>query len=177
MDAELTQLLSKRMAELPAVVRDAIASSEVEKHLRTLATTEKLHLDQWELLENEVMFTLLGIRPIEELEQNIASALGVSRDVAHDLANNINEIIFEPIRQELERQLEHPDAEPEPVPVQYDTDERPVDEVPPVQPATPPAATPDVKVARPSESTAYKPGEASTERKNVHDDPYRMPPV
>lgn len=179
---ELRQLIEERLASLPAVVQRAIASSDIQDHLRGLSTTYKLHLDQWESLEHEVMVTLLGIHPIEELEKNIASEVGVAADIAHVLAQSINEIVFEPIRQELERQLEHPEAQAKQV---SDVDaardqtlagaQSP--SAPTVAPATPPAPAIDVKVTRPSESTAYKPGETSAVRAEVHDDPYREPPA
>ena len=108
--ADLQQQIQERFAQLPLVVQSAITSADVDRHLRELANTQKLHLDQWETLENEVMLTLLGIQRGEDLEKNIVSQVGVASDVALTLAESINRVVFEPIRQELERQLEHPDA-------------------------------------------------------------------
>ena len=82
----------------------------MEKHLRDLADKRKLHLDQWQLLENEVMLTLLGFEQPENLEKNIADHVRISAEDSRMLATEISTTIFEPIRQELERQLEHPDA-------------------------------------------------------------------
>ncbi len=188
-DINLNDALKERFLKLPKVVRDAITSADVEKRLRTLADTHKLHLDQWQVLENEVMLTLLGVEQIENLEKNIKSEVGVADDIAHALANDINTIVFEPIRAELERQLEHPEAKAEQVsgveasrtqilgledaaPVQ--TPPQPA--VPAIAPATPPASPPSTTVVRMPASGAYKPGEASTVRKSVVDDPYREPP-
>ena len=47
----------------------------------------------------------------------------------------------------------------------------------PVVPATPPSPPPGEKAVRMPASGAYKPGEASTARKDIHDDPYREPPA
>jgi hypothetical protein len=208
---DVKKLINERIATLPEPVRNAIVSSEVEQHLRGLAEKHKLHLDQWDSLEQEVMFTLLGIHPIETLEYNMVGEVGISLDLARALAADINTMIFEPIRQELERQLEHPEAKekevsgveaarqqqlqsgatPEPAPVSASTTPAPTSTpttstspsiaptptAPAVVPATPPTPTPDIKVTRPSESTAYRPGEASHERKSVADDPYREPIV
>ncbi|HWO07731.1 MAG TPA: hypothetical protein VNM40_04100 [Candidatus Paceibacterota bacterium] len=184
--------LQQRFKELPKVIRDAILSADVEKHLRDLANIHKLHLDQWQRLENEVMLTLLGFEQPEDLEGNIKSEIGLADDAAHSLALDINKIVFEPIRQKLEQNLEHPAARAESVTgaeaaraqiLDEQTEDAPntppvaASTSTPVQPATPPPPPPDIKVARPSESTAYRPGEVSSERKNVHDDPYREPPV
>lgn len=187
-DTELQKQLAERFHQLPKVVQDAITSADVEQHLRTLADTHKLHLDQWQVFENEVMLAVLGFQQVEDLERNIVQHVGIAGDIAHALAQGANSVIFEPIRQQLERNLEHPDAQaaivsgaeaartqildaehvestasPPPIPV--------------VQPATPPPPAPDIKIARPSDSTAYKPGEPSAARKVVTDDPYREPPA
>lgn len=180
------EILKERLARLPAVVRNAITSADLEKKLRDLANTHKLHLDQWQVLENEVMMTLLGVRRVEELQENLKKQLKIVDELARTLAENINIIVFEPIRQELERQLEHPDAKEKEVSgVEQARNEAlagtekvstpPAPAAPP--PPTPPPSAPDVKVTRPSESSAYKPGETSAARAAVHDDPYREPPA
>lgn len=190
-DKDLQNQLDARLEQLPQVVKNAIMSADVEKRLRTLADTQKLHLDQWQILENEVMLTLLGFQQIENLEKNIKDEVGVSSDVAHTLAASANELVFEPIREELERQLEHPAAQAKEVSdveaaqsealgLQAKSDA--AENAPPlaplsVAPATPPSPVPDIKAARPSESSAYKPGEPSSVRAVVHDDPYRESPV
>jgi hypothetical protein len=197
-ETDLETLFEERLQRLPKPVRDAITSSDIEKNLRALSEKHKLHVDQWELLENEVKLGLFGFEPLENLEKNIEHEIGLPVDEARALAKSINEIVFEPIRQKLEQGLEHPDAQP----IQVNGAEAartqildaahaeegehvasvttPAQETPSspvVQPATPPPAPPQVKVARPSESTAYRPGEPSHARSSVHDDPYREPPV
>jgi hypothetical protein len=163
-DKELDTKLQERFKQLPKVVQDAITSADVEKRMRTLADTQKLHLDQWEALENEVMLALLGFQPVEDLEKNIKSEVNVSDEVASTLASEVSKIVFEPIREELERELAHPSAPTAPP-------------TPAVLPATPPAPPNEEKSVRAPASENYKPGEPSTERKVVHDDPYREPPV
>ena len=104
-DNEFNELVKERFAKLPKVVQAAITSADVQKRMRALADTHKLHLDQWEALENEVHYTLLGIQPSEDLVANIKSEVGVTEEVAQALAADISKIVFEPIRQELEREL------------------------------------------------------------------------
>ncbi|MEK7509608.1 MAG: hypothetical protein AAB605_02745 [Patescibacteria group bacterium] len=189
-ESDLSTLIKERFSKLPKVVQDAITSTDVQKRLRQLADTHKLHVDQWESLENEVMLTLLGIEAVENFEKNLMREVGVTLDIAHALAESINSTVFEPIRAELERQLEHPEAKAETVSgveaartqilgggtqeALPATVQQPLP--PPVVPATPPAPPPEVTVARAPASGAYKPGEASIERKSVVDDPYREPP-
>lgn len=179
---ELNEKLNARFKELPKVVQDAVTSADVEKHLRSLADTNKLHLDQWQLLENEVMLTLFGFQQPENLAENLKADLDISPDLANSLAADISKVVFEPIRQELERELGNPQAK--------EVSTTPVEEVraqvlaeaksappPSVVPATPPPAASTEKATRAPVSEEYKAGEPSSERKSVHDDPYREPPA
>lgn len=218
---ELNEKLRERFKELPKVLQDAITSADVEKQLRELATKHKLHLDQWQLLENEVILTLIGFQPAEELADNLKKDLEMPEEMALALATDISAIVFEPVRQELERELEHPAAKEEkmsdvevarmqiladepvagsqqsivntseesgpsatsyPPSLGASNGQRKLQATSSVVPATPPSPPPTEKVKRlPAQadgpaSGAYKPGEPSTARKSVHDDPYREPP-
>lgn len=184
-DSQLQAQLHERLEQLPQVVKAAIASSDIEGNLRKLADTHKLHLDQWQSFENEVMLAILGIQRVEDLEQNIKKEAGVNDDVARALSLDVNRIVFEPIRLQLERNLEHPDAQAAVVSGTEAARTQALDEAhaeamssaPAVTPATPPAPTPDIRITRPTDASAYKPGEPSHVRTAVHDDPYREPPV
>lgn len=178
-DTPLEQKLAERFKQLPKVVQDAITSADVEKRMRELADTQKLHLDQWEALENEVMLALLGFQPIEDLEKNIKNEVGVPDDVAKTLTENVSKIVFEPIRAELERELEHPDAKAQTLTgvEQAGKAAMQAETLRTVAPATPPPEANQEKTVRAPISEAYKPGQISSERKEVHEDPYREPPV
>ncbi|MDO8576448.1 MAG: hypothetical protein Q7R90_03975 [bacterium] len=181
---ELEVALKERFDKLPKVVQDAITSADVEKRMRELADTSKLHVDQWQSLENEVMLTLLGVQPIGNLEKNIQNEVVVSSEVAKSLTDAVSKIVFEPIREQLERELAHPDAKAAEVSgveaartqILGNEDKPAAPAVPAVLPATPPAEPPSAKIARAPVSESYKAGETSAARKSVHDDPYREPP-
>lgn len=191
---ELNAQLAERFKTLPKVVQDAITSADVQKHLRELADTHKLHLDQWQSLENEVMLTLLGFQPTDKLQNNIASEVGVSNETAASLAQDISRIVFAPIRGEMERALDHPEAKAEEMSGVEEArraalsaeekgegaaPENPAAQQPadPVAPATPPPGAPEEKAQRAPVSAAYRAGEPSTVRASVEDDPYREPPA
>jgi len=191
----IDEILEKRIQELPAPVRAAISSADTQKRLRTLADNHKLHLDQWEQLENQVMLTLLGFFPIESLADNIAKGAKIDAHAAKELALQIGEQIFDPIRERLERELEHPQAHLENIDdievvrreelggqsagdVLSPTTTPPSAPTPqPIQPGTPPPPKPATVVSETPAAApvSYKPGEPSTARKTVHDDPYREP--
>lgn len=182
---DLNGELKKRFAALPKVIQTAITSADVQKELRALANTNKLHIDQWQLLENNVMLTLLGLQPTGELAHHLKEDLDVSTEAAASLASDISRIVFQPIREELERELEHPDAKTATVSdvegarAQALTAEAAstAPAVPTVLPATPPADAPTGKIERAPVSESYKAGETSAARKSVHDDPYREIPA
>jgi hypothetical protein len=109
-ESELEKKLRERFEQLPAPVQRAITSSEIQKHLRELANVHKLHIDQWELLENEVRLTLYGFQSTDSLAKNIEHEVGTTPEEAAALSADISKIVFEPVRQELERQLDHPAA-------------------------------------------------------------------
>lgn len=221
----LNEMIQERFKQLPKAVQKAITSADVEKHLRVLSDSRKLHVDQWQLLENNVMLTLLGFQPFDELAAHLKSDLNISQERAGEIATDISKNVFEPIRQELERELGHPAAQakdvsgvdtareqtlanqrtekdtggnkeqtgmnktpavparsPEPTEQKL---EAPADTSTPQQQPTPssgeqtppPSPKPAPKAVRMPSSGAYKPGEASTARKDIHDDPYREQPA
>jgi hypothetical protein len=183
---DLNAKLAERFKALPKVVRDAITSADVQKHLRELANTHKLHLDQWQVLENEVMLTLLGFQETSELADNLKSDLDISADVAQELADDVSRVVFAPIRAELEHLLAHPDAQPATVSdvetarsevLNQNTSHPITPAITPststIIPATPPAPTPTNKAIRAIPSTTYVPQASSHERKTIEGDPYR----
>lgn len=184
MDPEIQREIKNRLEKLPKVVRDAITSADTSANLRKLSETHKLHLDQWEILETQVMLTLLAFQELEDLPINIEKNVGVSHEIAEELAIDISRIIFEPIREELERELDHPDAQVQTqTEVEQVTTQALASEAMPVTSTAPPPAPiasipmpPETKAIRAPISEVYKPGEASSVRKDVVNDPYREPP-
>src|SRR3989344_650480 len=222
-DATLQGKFTELFAGLPAPVQRAISSSEVEKHLREIAVTNKLHVDQGEKMETQVLLALFGVKPIEQLQENLKKELKVSEEVAATLAADVSRVVFEPIRQELERELEHPEAKEKEVSSVDATRTQMLGEKPEassqqpgarpaasslktgavgqpvagsqqpvanpeqatgsqlqatssVIPATPPPPPPTEKAIRMPASGAYVPGEASSLRRDIVDDPYRETP-
>ena len=168
--------------------------ANIDKHLQALAGVHKLHVDQWETLENEVKLTMLGIEQVEALEKNIIEQVEVTPEVAAALARSINAEIFEPVRQELERQLEHPDAAAEKLSGVETARNQMLSEnaaasaadanqasaapstpVPVIGPATPPQVQTGAQVTAPPAPADYVAGAPSTTRKAVENDPYREP--
>lgn len=171
---DITEIIQERMKELPAPVQRAIRSASVEARLRTLSDEQRLHIDQWQVLENEVMLTLFGFQPLAELAKNIQESVGVDTQTAQTLAAEIERAIFAPVREELERELEHPEAKDKELTTTEKAREAISVEHATTQPTTPVA--PSVPgVVRAPVSEIYKPGEPSVARKGSEGDPYREP--
>lgn len=199
MQDDRRKILEEQFLKLPKVVQDAITSGHVAEKFQALVGKYKLHVDTWDTIENLIMLTVLGISPPEELVNEIVSATGISAEIAVGLVEDVAETVFRPIREELERELGHPEARKEElsevekvreeVLAQGQTEgarQKALDEnqaemnkqaAVAVTPGTPPPAPPTKKVIRMPASGAYKPGEPSTARADVHDDPYREPPA
>lgn len=111
-EPSMQTILEEQFKALPPVVKNAITGADVENRLRKLSDKHKLHLDQWQMLENEVMMTLIGLESAENVRERIQKEVGIDADIAQNLANDIALEVFDPIRKEMERQLAHPDAKP-----------------------------------------------------------------
>lgn len=171
---DFESFIKERFEQLPPVVQRSVTSVDLPKRLRELSEQYKLHLDQWEKLENEVYMALLSIQPIEELGKNIEKEVGVDVQTAQTLAAEIERAIFVPIREELERELEHPEAKDKELTTTEKAREAISVEHATTQPTTPVA--PSVPgVVRAPVSEIYKPGEPSVARKGSEGDPYREP--
>ena len=100
-DPNVDEQLKERFKQLPKIVQNAIVSADIEKHLRSLADSHQLHLDQWNILETEVQMTLLGFQETDDLQKNIETEVGVTPEIAAALAQDISKTVFEPIREQL----------------------------------------------------------------------------
>lgn len=186
MTAFTQEQIKAHFEELPEVVQDAILDSNVPDALRDLYQSSNLHLDKWEILQRIVMSTLIGMSSTNALAETLKSELALDDEATKTLVEGLATKIFQPVRERLERNLGHPQAKDEELTdiekVRQEalaaekqgsaTPPAPIPETPTV-PGTPPPPKPDAKVVRGPASGAYKPGEASHERKGITDDPYR----
>lgn len=200
MDPDVKKIIEEQFRLLPAPVQRAITSAEMDEKFRVLAQKYGLHYDQWDKLENQIMLTVLGLAEADEMVNEVVKQTGLEKTRAETIVNDVAVTIFKPIREQLERELEHPEAKTreesgveaartsvlagnvaEITPTAPGSAQAPAPTSaslpPPVTAATPPPPPPTEKAIRMPASGAYKPGEASHTRKDVHDDPYREPPA
>ncbi len=206
MPTNVSRVIEEQFSKLPLPVQRSITSGHVKDRFQELAKTHKLHLDQWQVIEDLILLTILGIYPPEELAQKIVAESGLDNDSANKLVEDVAVMVFRPIREELERELGAPQAREEAVSdMEKLRREALAEEVSGVRekvkggeqtaspsvtpslepstltlqpsPGTPPAPPPTEKIPRAPASGAYVPGQTSVERHNVVDDPYREPPL
>lgn len=175
MNDDLQKRIQERFDELPESVQQAVTDASVEQKLRALARKYKLHLDQWVLLENEIMLTLLGLEQPEEMAANIAKTVGVDTELSQKIVNDIAVQVFHPIRQQLQGSLnrEGERRETVEVPAIGSTGaEKRQQAIDVLLKQEKPVVSKGEK-AEPIDTESYKPGQNSTERKDVQEDPYR----
>lgn len=158
---EHNAIIQKRFSQLPEAVQRAVTDASVEKKLRALAQKHKLHLDQWVLLENEIMLTLLGLEDPANMVDSVAKEVGVKRTVAQEIVNDIAREVFNPIRETLQHALAQEGRKRESVPIGTGAE------------TTSPLEKAKAEKTAPSDTSNYRTGESSFERRDVQDDPYR----
>ena len=157
-------------------MRNAVKGAEVEKKLRALSSKYKLHLDQWVLLENEIMLTLLGLEEAENMAANIAKEGGVDTELAQQIVNDIAVQVFRPIRQQLQGTVGKKGDRRETVAVPVmgsNNDEKRQEAIDVLLKKKVPEEETSAEKNAPTDSAAYKPGQSSAERQDVQEDPYR----
>lgn len=155
-EKDLNKIFEERFAELPEAIQKAVTDASVEKKLRALSAKHKLHLDQWVLLENEIMLTLLGLEDPKEMAKNISKEVGIEKNLAQKLVNDIAIEIFKPIREQMQGTLDSEAIKRKIVPVGQKEN-----------------AHTTVKKVAPSDTSAYQAGQKSVDRNDVQEDPYR----
>lgn len=213
MENDVQQIIAAQFKALPETVRNAITSANVDAQLRAMEKKYGLHVDQWALLENQIMLTVLGLAEPGDLVAGVSREVNIPTELAQTIVDDVAVTVFKPIREELERQLTHPDAvarqesgveaarekilaqagvSPAQVPVEAPATTPAQVAIPvptgnaaaqsagatalaPVPTAPAPKEEPPQVVRAPISET-YKPGVLSTERKDVHSDPYRESP-
>ncbi len=155
-EKDFNKIFEERFAELPEAIQKAVTDASVEKKLRALSAKHKLHLDQWVLLENEIMLTLLGLEDPKEMAKNISKEVGIEKDLAQKLVNDIAIEIFKPIREQMQGTLDSQSIKRETIKTGVAAKGSTV-----------------VKKVTPSDTSAYKVGENSVDRNDVQEDPYR----
>ncbi len=102
MDDEAKKLIKEQYAKLPPVLQEAMQSAHLHEQIAAIGAKHQLHIDQMGLLEDEVMFLMMGFTEPIEFPGHLQENLNISAEVAQKLAIDINENILLPIRDRME---------------------------------------------------------------------------
>ncbi len=101
MEQSIQKIISERYNTLPISLKDFISNPTLEETLHTIAQKYNLNKDTEVLLENEVMFVLLGFEPSEEFMGQLAICLPIDPTTTMNIADEITTSIFNHIGPEL----------------------------------------------------------------------------
>ncbi len=107
--------LDKKIKTLPENIQQALYSPEIFENLRKIGERNKLHLDQLEILEDQIALVILGDIPSDDLVDNLEQKLQLGTEEAIKLAVDINEEIFLPIRESIKIESQDVSMAAEPV--------------------------------------------------------------
>ena len=102
-DIDPIDAIKARFQELPTELRDAITASDWSEKVKKVADKNSLMLDQMSLLQNEVLFVMLGLEPAADFVNNVAKELNVDRNKAITITTDINELVLAPIKEFLQQ--------------------------------------------------------------------------
>ena len=88
---------------LSPVVKDFMESEETIDNILKIGGKYNLHIDQLNILNEEVSSILHGLEKLSTFHSNLRKYLGVSEDIANLITYDLNQDIFSKIRKELEK--------------------------------------------------------------------------
>ena len=95
------EIIKEQLKTLPKIIKDAISSVDLGEKIKKIADKNMLHIDQAGDLENETVFVMLGLEPVEDYKENIRKELNISRDRAQAITAEIDKEIFMSIREAI----------------------------------------------------------------------------
>lgn len=177
--AELDQGLDERFEILSPTMRHLLKGDAIPSLVQTLAERFQLTEDMRVGTENEIVFILMHLEPVDDFAANLVTEYLVPPEAALEIEKEVTEKLFAPLMNELghSSELETTDVAPAPIVPPAVTETAP----PPIQtsPATPvpqitpvpnPTPAPHVPVARVmphSQAEAQHDPRASTELPNA----------
>jgi len=92
------QELEKAFNALPDDIKSAITAENSGNDITAIAKNKNLHIDQAGILNQEIVFVMLGLVKTSEFEPRIRERLGLDAGKAKELTEAVNEQMFAPLR-------------------------------------------------------------------------------
>lgn len=103
MEDDITKKVQDRYAELPADVKKAVESADLNTRIQTIGVKNRLHLDQMGVLQDETLLVMLGFESPDNFVNALTKALNISPSQAAAVSTDINSAVFAPIRESLKK--------------------------------------------------------------------------
>ena len=200
MPDETDTLIETHLKALPPYVVEAFRALRPFEKIRIIATDFKLHVDEAERLQNEVLLVMLGLASPDEFIEETSKSFGLSDEDSTTLVDRISADLFMPIRGAMQKYVEELSIKDVPATISTEPSVAPtiyhaplpvpsqkVPLTPPALPTTPSQSVTkptlssnpaDAMLTKPQSSTAEKITVGISPAKNTYTvDPYLEPPV
>jgi hypothetical protein len=105
-EEDIAKQIEERLAQLPDDIRDAILASDFDQKVQNIGRAHNLHIDQSQLLGNEIYMLMLGMGDTKDFADNVVKEVHVSKEEADKIAADVNAKILAPIRESMKRTYE-----------------------------------------------------------------------
>lgn len=106
MPDETDILIQNHIKALPSYVRDAFIAAKPFEKIQSISVDFKLHVDEAERLQSEVLLVMLGLTPPDEFIEKTSKTFGLSDEDSTKLVDRISADLFMPIRDAMQRYIE-----------------------------------------------------------------------
>lgn len=105
-EEDIAKQIEERLAQLPEDIREAVLASDFDEKVLAIGKAHNLHIDQSQLLGNEIYVVMLGMADMADFVGNVAAQVRVSEEEAEKIATDVGAQIFAPIRESLKKMYE-----------------------------------------------------------------------
>ena len=98
--------IEQHLASLPQYVKDAFKAAKPFEKIRQIGVDFKMHLDENEKLEQEVLLVMLGLESPDTFIDDTSKTFGLSDEDSKKLVDRISAELFVPIRDAMQRYME-----------------------------------------------------------------------
>ncbi|HVV15185.1 MAG TPA: hypothetical protein VHD55_02185 [Candidatus Paceibacterota bacterium] len=113
-EQDTAKQIEERIAQLPVDVQEAVLASDFDEKVLAIGKSHNLHIDQSQLLGNEIYMVMLGMSDTADFVNSIEKEVRVSKEEAEKIATDVNAKILAPIRESLKRMYEQEGEAPAP---------------------------------------------------------------
>ncbi len=96
--------IKEAIKNLPPELQEVIMSNELAETLQALAKKYKIHFDKWNILEKDILYTLLSLKKPVELLQTFKH-IGIEENESQSLLKDLVDHVFRPMRELLQKTL------------------------------------------------------------------------